>query len=288
MTRLARLFAWLLALGVVALPLVAVLNGWMAPQRWPLRQLQVTAEYQRVSAEQVRATVAANMGQGYFDTDPVALREALGAMPWVRQAMVRKRWPDRLEVLLVEHRARAHWGRDRLLSDEGIVFRVPGAGELQGLPRLAGPNERMDEVAALYDHARQQLAGIGLALEGASLSLRGSWSLQLKGGARIVIGRVETPEIRLARLIRVLPRVLASETRAVRRIDLRYTNGFAIAWDEPEAQGSGVASPVAAAGKELALEEATASRASVTRPVAALPTSFTNPPSRITHHGFST
>ncbi len=243
MTGLARLFAWILALGVVALPLVAVLNGWMAPQRWPIRHLQVTAEYQRVSAEQVRATVAANMGQGYFDTDPVALRQALGALPWVRNAEVRKRWPDRLEVLLVEHRARARWGHDRLLSDEGIVFEVPGAHALQGLPRLAGPDERMNEVVALYDRARQQLAGIGLTLEGASLSPRGSWSLRLQGGARIVIGRVEAPELRLARLIRVLPRVLAAEPRAVRRIDLRYTNGFAIAWEDP---GGGRTAPGAA------------------------------------------
>ena len=233
MTRLTRLLAWMLALGVVALPLVAVLNGWMAPQRWPIRHLQVTAEYQRVSAEQVRATVAAHMGRGYFDTDPVALRHALGALPWVRHAEVRKRWPDRLEVLLVEHRARAHWGRDRLLSDEGIVFEVPKARELQGLPFLAGPDERMTEVVALHDSARRHLAGAGLALEGVSLSRRGSWTLRLKGGARIVIGRVAAPDVRLVRLVRVLPRVLAGESRAVRRIDLRYPNGFAIAWQEP-------------------------------------------------------
>ncbi len=39
MTRLARVLAWVLALGVVMAPLVAVLNGWMAPQRWPTRHL---------------------------------------------------------------------------------------------------------------------------------------------------------------------------------------------------------------------------------------------------------
>ena len=53
MSGLIRVFAWLLALGLAALPVVAVLNGWMAPDRWPIRHLQVTAEYQRVSAEQV-------------------------------------------------------------------------------------------------------------------------------------------------------------------------------------------------------------------------------------------
>ena len=228
-----RLLAWLLALVVVALPLVAVLNGWMAPQRWPIRHLSVTAEYQRVSVEQVRATVSAQLGQGYFDTDPAAVRRALAALPWVRHAEVRKRWPDRLEVVLVEHRARAHWGEHQLLSDDGVVFDVPGAAELAGLPFLEGPVDRMAEVVAMHERARQQLAGIGLVLEGTRLSLRGSWRLRLKGGVSIVLGRAADPELRLARLVRVLPRALAGQTRAPRRIDLRYANGFAIAWAEP-------------------------------------------------------
>lgn len=243
MTRLARVLAWVLALGVVMAPLVAVLNGWMAPQRWPIRHLQVTAEYQRVSAEEVRATVARHLGQGYFDTDPGIVRSALAALPWVRHAEVRKRWPDRLEVLLVEHRARAHWGEDRLLSDEGIVFAVPGAAELQGLPFLAGPDERMDEVLDLHERARRLLSGAGLMLEGTRLSRRGSWTLSLRGGARIVAGRQADPEARLARLVRVLPKVLTGERRAMRSIDLRYPDGFAVAWvqEMPESPAPGAA-----------------------------------------------
>ncbi len=249
MTRLARVLAWVLALGVVMAPLVAVLNGWMAPQRWPIRHLQVTAEYQRVSAEEVRATVARHLGLGYFDTDPGVVRSALAALPWVRHAEVRKRWPDRLEVLLVEHRARARWGEDRLLSDEGVVFAVPGAAQLQGLPFLAGPDDRMEEVLALHERARRLLAGAGLMLEGTRLSRRGSWTLSLRGGTRIVVGRQADHEARLARLVRVLPKALAGERRAIRSIDLRYPDGFAIAWaQEPQEIPAPGATPAARGG----------------------------------------
>ncbi|MCX7556492.1 cell division protein FtsQ/DivIB [Xanthomonadaceae bacterium JHOS43] len=239
MSGLIRIIAWFLALGVVALPLIAVLNGWMAPDRWPIRHLQVTAEYQRVSVEQIRTTVAAHTGRGYFDTDPAAIRTALAGLPWVDTVEVRKRWPDRLEVLLVEHRARAHWGEDRLLSAQGVLFITPGAADVQGLPRLSGPDDRVDEVVAFYENARQQLALVGLTLEGVSLTARGSWSLQLNGGASIVVGRSTTPQVRIARLVRVLPQLLEGERRPFARIDLRYTNGFAIAWQDP-LPGAGV------------------------------------------------
>ncbi|MGH8125951.1 MAG: cell division protein FtsQ/DivIB, partial [Rhodanobacteraceae bacterium] len=36
-----RLAAWLIALTLVALPVVGVLQGWFASDRWPVRELQL-------------------------------------------------------------------------------------------------------------------------------------------------------------------------------------------------------------------------------------------------------
>ena len=148
----------------------------------------------------------------------------------------------------IEHRARAHWGEGRLLSSQGVLFVTPGADEVQGLPRLSGPDDRVADVIAFFERAQQQLAATGLILEGARLTPRGSWSLQLKGGARIMVGRSAAPEVRIARLVRVLPQLLEGEHRPFDRIDLRYTHGFAIAWSSAnsgELPGSGAAVPAA-------------------------------------------
>ena len=235
MSMLTRVFAWLLALALVALPLAAVLAGWVAPERWPIRRLEVTAEYRNVSDEQVRDVVAAHVGRGYFDTDAGVIGTALAGLPWVDQVEVRKRWPDRIEVRLFEHQAVAHWGQDRMLSDQGVLFQVPLPQDPQGLPRLVGPDERASEVLAFFEQARAQLRDVGLVPVGARLSRRGGWALQLDNGARIVIGRDGDPKARLARLARVLPQLMAGTPRSFERIDLRYTNGLAIAWAAPVA-----------------------------------------------------
>jgi cell division protein FtsQ len=150
----------------------------------------------------------------------------------VDRVEVRKRWPDLIEITVHEHRAFARWGNDRLLSDHGALFTAPGLEQVQGLPQLDGPDARVQEVVALYTEAQRTFSGTQLAVRGVRLSARGSWNLTLADGARIVIGRAD-PAPRLQRLVRYLPTLMAGQTRAFDRIDLRYTNGFAVRWLEP-------------------------------------------------------
>ena len=52
-----KLFAWAIALSLIGLPIVGVLNGWFAQDRWPIRNLQVEAEFNHVGAEQIRVAM---------------------------------------------------------------------------------------------------------------------------------------------------------------------------------------------------------------------------------------
>lgn len=237
-----RFLAWMLALVVVALPVVAVLNGWIAAERWPIQRLRLTAEYERVSAEQVRSAVAPQLGHGFFALDLGEVRRAVAALPWVERVEVRKRWPDLLEVSLHEHRAYARWGTDRLLSDRGTLFTAEGLEGLQGLPELEGPDAQVAQVVAFHTAAQRVFAGTGLGVAGVRLSARGSWSVNLANGARVVVGR-DDPEARLRRLVRVLPQLLSGESRGFERIDVRYTNGFAVRWLAPVPPSSDPAAP---------------------------------------------
>jgi cell division protein FtsQ len=226
-----RLLAWALALALLALPLVALLNGWFAAERWPLRSLEVQAEFDRVSAHQIRAAVAPHLDRGFFAVDLNQIRRVVEQIPWVEHAEVRKRWPDVLELRVVEHQAVALWGSDRLLSRAGELFMVPGASELQGLIRLSGPDGRQQEVAAFAAYAKRVFGGSGLAISEVHLSSRGSWRLVLGQGQQVTIGR-ERPQERLARFASALPALLERHGAAFVSADLRYSNGFALRWPQ--------------------------------------------------------
>lgn len=221
--------AWLIALTLVVLPVIGVLEGWFAADRWPVRYLQVEAEYAHVSAEQIRAAATTQLGKGFFALDLNDVRVAVARLPWVASVEARKRWPDTLILQVRERQPFARWGATRLIDRNGALFSVPGGDALQGLPQLEGPDDALPQVVDFYTGLVHQLSGSGLVLAGVSLSPRGSWTLTLSNGAQILLGH-KSIDARLARFLGVLPQLTAAHAAGFQHADLRYSNGFAVLW----------------------------------------------------------
>lgn len=241
MNAALRILAWLLALALVALPVVAVVNGWIGADRWPLSRLRVQGEFDRVDPAQLRETVLPHARRGFFAVRLDDARQAVERLPWVERAEVRKRWPDVLEIRITEHKPFARWGKDRMLSEHGRLFPIPK--ELVGLklPQLGGPDSQVQEVTALYNESRQLFAPMGLDVTTLLMDRRGSWSLRLGNGTQVVVGRTDARP-RLSRFARMLPQLLAGQAQTLERADLRYTNGFALSWGNAQ-QGTGSREP---------------------------------------------
>ena len=235
MNALLRITAWLIAIALVAAPVVAVLNGWIGGERWPMRRLVLTAEFHQVGEAQVRQVVAPHVRGGFFAVDPEAVRAELAALPWVRRVEVRKRWPDRLDVAIAEYRPLARWGDKRMLSENGELFAAPPVTKATlALPRFDGPEARRAELMAFYSEARPLFLADGVSIRAIALSARGSWTLRLSDGVQVEVGRGD-PQRRLQRFARLLPRLHATDPRRLVRADLRYTNGFALTWQDAPA-----------------------------------------------------
>jgi cell division protein FtsQ len=243
-TAIQRLLAWAIALTLVALPVVGLLNGWYAADRWPVRQLELQAEFANVSAEQIRTAAAPAIGVGFFAVDLAGVQKSVAQLPWVEKVEARKRWPDTLVLRIYEQRPYAHWGSDMLINRDGQLFQVPGASEIQGLPRLDGPDERIGDVIAFHSEVLAEAGGSGLQVSGLSLSARGSWTVHLDSGASIIVGNEHAHE-RLRRFLQMYPRVAASGRGAFEYVDLRYSNGFAMKWPGAEAEPASAPPPPA-------------------------------------------
>lgn len=221
--------AWLIALTLVVLPVIGVLEGWFAANRWPVRYLQVEAEYTHVSAEQIRAAATTQLGKGFFALDLDQVRNAVARLPWVASVEARKRWPDTLILQVRERQPFARWGVDRLIDHDGLLFSVPGGDALQGLPQLDGPEDARAQVVNFYAGLVHEFSGSGMIVSGVSLSPRGSWTLTLANGAQILLGHKQA-DARLARFLAVLPQLTAAHPGGFQHADLRYSNGFAVLW----------------------------------------------------------
>jgi cell division protein FtsQ len=229
-----RVTAWIVAIALVAVPVVGVLEGWFAAARWPVRELAVHATFRHVSSAAVQAAVRPALRAGFFAVDLDEVRDAVAALPWVGRVEVSKHWPDALDITITEIRPLAHWGSGAVLDADGRIFKAPGADAMRGLPYFAGPAGRSAEVLAFYRVAAGDFAAHGLAVAGVELSARGSWTLFLADGSRVVVGG-DAPARRLARFVAALPVLMRGRDASFVYADLRYSNGFAVSWPTPPA-----------------------------------------------------
>jgi len=226
-----RMLIWGAALLLLALPVIAVVNGWIGEANWPLRTLRINAGLERVDLAQVRHSVLPYAEQGYFAIRLPEAQRVLAQLPWVESVELRKHWPDVLEIDIREYRPLAWWGETQVVSEHGTLFARAGIDWPQPLPRLTGPDARVDEVVAFWREAGALFTASGIGVDAVTLDARGSWQLALSGGAEVALGRDAAPQ-RLRRFARILPWLLAARGEPLRRADLRYPNGFALTWGD--------------------------------------------------------
>lgn len=171
-------------------------------------------------------------GGNFFTIDLDRVRAGFESVPWVRHAMVRRIWPNRLAVAIEEHRPFAFWGEHRLMNTRGELFtaNLAEAEEAGPLPSFVGPPGSEAMVLRRYAELGEWLKPMGRTPEMLELSQRWAWTVRLDDGTTLMLGRDQGVPIeeRVRRWVDVFPRVQAHLDRRAELVDLRYPSGFAI------------------------------------------------------------
>lgn len=196
----------------------------------PIKSVKIEGEFNYLDKEQLSKHASPVVNGGFFNVDLPAVRNALVYLPWVEDVSVRRQWPDQLLVRVIEKQPVVYWGENGVLSSKGKLF-VPVKKPDITLPHLKGP-EGQHEVM-LKEMARMQawLLETGLHIQNMELNARRSWTLKMTTGIELRLGREQMHE-RLNRFVSVYKSNLQTEKREIKHIDMRYTNGFAVAWKE--------------------------------------------------------
>jgi cell division protein FtsQ len=237
-TQTVALALWV----VVALAVVLGAALWLTrTPLLPIRAIQLEGELSRNSVAGIRASALPMLQGNFIGIDLAASREAFETLPWVRHAVVRRVWPDKLAVQLEEHRAAALWqgeneesvAIDRLVNTYGEVFDASASEvEDERLPRLAGPEGSAAEMLAMLSRLQAAFELQQWRIERLALSGRGSWRAEMHSGAVVELGRGAHDEV-LARAERFVRTV--NDTQIVKRYrqpvayaDLRHRDGYAL------------------------------------------------------------
>lgn len=235
--KLMNMTALVLVVAFAALCVLALARGVSRLSVFDIQGIAVTGEVNHNNAVTLRANVAPRLSGTFFTVDLARVRAAFESLPWVRRAVVRRDFPNRLRVELQEHQPVAYWGGDgevRLINSYGEVFEANvGEVEQDNLPRLSGPEGQSADVLAMYRTVTPLFEKVDLPVDQLEMSSGGSWRLQLDSGATIEMGRGSVDEVsaRVNRFLKTLTQVTSRygrQANAIEAADLRHENGYAI------------------------------------------------------------
>ena len=185
----------------------------------PVRNVVFTGDAARIAPAELRALAL----DVRATTSLAAMRERARRVPWVRDAAVRRQFPDGVEIQLEAYDAVARWNDDALLSSRGEIFRAPYAGALM---RVRAPDAMAPAIVAILADVRKSVAPIATPISEIAVSARGAWRVTLASGLVLEVGRADIAP-RIERFAAAWTQLAAAGTQT-QHADLRYANGFAL------------------------------------------------------------
>jgi cell division protein FtsQ len=180
---------------------------------------------ERTDAADIRAALAIDEGEPIFAIDTAAARERLGRLPWVADAVVRRRFPGLVAVRLIEKRPFAIWeigSAHVVVERSGAVIDGVAPTAADRLPLLIGPGAP-EAAAPLIDSLSVQRAVSARLVAVERISER-RWDIILDRGVRVRLPESdwEAQLVELERLI--VDRGLLE--RDLEIIDLRFPDSY--------------------------------------------------------------
>ena len=240
---------------------------------FPIQEIVLISKLQKQDSRQLYELANQALRGNFFTLDVNAFREQLQTLPWVQRVWVKKKWPGSLYVDIEEKQVAARWINirsdqrtiaqlkqqkwqgDYLLSTRGDVFRVQlNARQYQryaheqiyiGAPQLA------DKVLRLCRLMQEKLTRVKLEIKKCIQDQRLAWYVKLDNHIELYLGRdihkavtengdtfidthLENQVLARTQLfVDAYKKVLHRYQSRIDRIDLRYTNGFAVHWITP-------------------------------------------------------
>jgi cell division protein FtsQ len=190
------------------------------------------------------AGLDANKSLPFFDVAQARMR--LEADPLIKQASVRKLYPDQLVINIVERTPYAVWQKDgdvRAIAADGAPIDEVSDGRYADLPFVVGEgaNRRVGEFVALLNSMEE----LKPRVEAGVLIDQRRWNLRLKSGVDVKLPESD-PQAAIAELLtlqrqsRILEKdVLALDFRIPGRVFVRLSEEAAAAWADAHAAKKG-------------------------------------------------
>ena len=225
--------------------LLLILGGWQVLQSTlrelevlPVEDVYIDGEFKYLTQEELKQQAMSYVSGGFFTVNLHQLRKQLMSSPWIEDVSIRRQWPDSLQLRVIEKQPVAYWRDGHLLSSRAVLFKPEVLDLTMKIPNISGPDGQHELMLKELAHLQAWLADTGLQIKDLEQDERRSWNVTMESGLELRLGRKMMHE-RVQRFVNAYQKQLMTRVKQIRHVDMRYTNGFAVAWKQDK-QGRGV------------------------------------------------
>ena len=195
----------------------------------PIKYVRIEGVFQYLSKNEVQAVLQPLVLTGFFDADMQAIHFAVSTLPWVDTVTVKRIWPDAIDIKVHEKKPYARWGKESLITEQGVIFTPKNIDQFKDMTLLQGPELQQEKVLEIMKGIKTALADQSMKLAEFRVNDRGAWKIKLATGLEILLGRNEQLK-KLQRFLKTLTVLKQEQVEQMAIVDLRYPNGYAVSW----------------------------------------------------------
>jgi cell division protein FtsQ len=193
----------------------------------PFHSVLVKGNLENTNVAQLQRIVDNTLTTGYLATDLDELKRKLEENPWVKNAVIERRWPDHIEIHLIEQVPYLRYGSTQLISTQGIVFKPATIAGFQDLALLEANGKYSETLFYSYREIEYVLIENNLLLKRFVVNQFNDWTLNIAGEITMHLGTEQQIE-KFKRFIIVYTELDERFKSNLTGIDLRYDNGFVL------------------------------------------------------------
>ena len=194
----------------------------------PINTIQLLGRFESIDPKEIESLLRPYVGAGFFSLDIQQVRALVSQKPWVESVSIRRKWPDRLMVTIVEKTPVARWDETHLISNQAQVFEAQ-TEIFRHLPQVHAVNSRPQAILYQYYAIASRFDALDEKVIGFNMDSRGAVEIELLDGLKIKLGR-EAIERKVERLVSIYARQIRPRREDIKQLDLRYSNGLAVGW----------------------------------------------------------
>ena len=211
---------------------INLFKDWVTDSKTlPIRSLVLTGKQHFVSIESINEILLKQQSKlNFFTLDINEIQHQLETLPWIYSVAIRKEWPDKIKVHIVEQTIVAKWNNKVLLNQFGEIVNVSPDSIENEFVSLFGGEKNTSQTLDIYYKTLQLLKVSQFEIVELTNDKRNSTTILLNNGILLKLGTEQKLD-RVQRFLAVFPLIKKRyNAETIDYIDLRYDTGIAIGW----------------------------------------------------------